>query len=71
MDSYSSINTLLQRGLIDEVGRLEIPGRPLSYKTTTVFLRSFNLKSINDLPDIKQQSLENLNYEVDDDEYNN
>ena len=53
VDSSSSVKTLLERNLIEEAGRLEIPGRPLSYKTTDVFLRSFSLSSLSRLPKVK------------------
>ncbi|MBQ8603842.1 MAG: SMC-Scp complex subunit ScpB [Oscillospiraceae bacterium] len=53
VDSSSSVKTLLERNLIEEAGRLEIPGRPLSYKTTDVFLRSFSLTSLSQLPKVK------------------
>ncbi|MBR5521744.1 MAG: SMC-Scp complex subunit ScpB [Oscillospiraceae bacterium] len=53
VDSSSSVKTLLERNLIEEAGRLEIPGRPLSYRTTDVFLRSFSLSSLAQLPKVK------------------
>jgi len=53
VDSSSSVKILLERNLIEEAGRLEIPGRPLSYKTTDVFLRSFSLSSLSRLPKVK------------------
>ena len=55
VDSTSSVKTLLERGLVEEAGRLDIPGRPLSYKTTDVFLRSFSLKSLSELPKVKAE----------------
>ena len=58
VDSTSSVQTLLARNLIEEAGRLEIPGRPLSYKTTATFLRSFSLNSLADLPKIKVEKEE-------------
>ena len=58
VDSTSSVQTLLARNLIEEAGRLEIPGRPLSYKTTATFLRSFSLTSLADLPKIKAEKEE-------------
>ncbi|MBR4036172.1 MAG: SMC-Scp complex subunit ScpB, partial [Oscillospiraceae bacterium] len=58
VDSTSSVKTLLDRGLVEEAGRLEIPGRPLSYKTTAHFLRSFSLNSLADLPKIKAEKTE-------------
>ena len=68
VDSTSSVKTLIEKGLVEEAGRLEIPGRPLSYKTTPVFLRSFSLDSIQDLPKIKSEKTENdISEEYDDD----
>ena len=58
VDSTSSVQTLLARNLIEEAGRLEIPGRPISYKTTATFLRSFSLNSLADLPIIKAEKFE-------------
>lgn len=55
VDSNSSVQNLLHKGLIEEAGRLEIPGRPISYRTTAVFLRSFSLESLADLPKIKSE----------------
>jgi len=50
VDSNSVVNTLAERGLIEEAGRLELPGRPVTYRTTAVFLRSFGLSEIDGLP---------------------
>ena len=50
VDCSSLINNLLNKELIEEAGRLEIPGRPVLYKTTLNFLKCFGLDSINDLP---------------------
>lgn len=50
VDSAGSVYRLLERGLIEEVGRLEAPGRPILYGTTLEFLRVFGLKSLDDLP---------------------
>lgn len=50
VDSTYSINKLSERGLIDEAGRLDAPGRPILYITTEEFLRCFGLKSLEDLP---------------------
>ena len=57
VDSSSSLRTLINRGLVEEAGRLDIPGKPLSYKTTGVFLRSFSLTSIYDLPRVKPDEI--------------
>ena len=55
VDSASSVQTLITRGLIEEAGRLEIPGRPVCYRTTPVFLRSFSIESLSDLPKVKAE----------------
>lgn len=44
------IATLLERGLIEQVGRAEVPGRPMTYGTTPVFLEYFGLRGLEDLP---------------------
>jgi segregation and condensation protein B len=44
------MQTLLERGLVEQVGRAEIPGRPMQYATTSLFLEYFGLKSLGDLP---------------------
>lgn len=50
IDSSSVVNNLVEKGLIEEAGRLDIPGKPIVYCTTPVFLRSFGLASTDDLP---------------------
>ncbi len=50
VDSSSVVNTLVERELLEEDGRLDIPGRPVAYKTTEIFLRCFELTSLGDLP---------------------
>ncbi len=49
-DSSYAMNNLIDRGLIESKGRLDAPGRPMLYGTTSDFLRSFGLKSIDSLP---------------------
>ncbi len=44
------MQTLLERGLIEQVGRAEVVGRPMTYGTTAVFLEYFGLRSLEDLP---------------------
>lgn len=53
----SSINSLLERGLIQEVGRKNAPGRPILYATTEEFLIRFGLNSLDDLPALPEKSL--------------
>ena len=50
VDSSSVVTTLVEKGLLEEAGRLELPGRPIAYRTTALFLRTFGLSSLEDLP---------------------
>ena len=52
VDSSGTVSSLAEKGLITECGRLEVPGRPIQYRTTPVFLRSFGLSSLDELPDL-------------------
>lgn len=52
VDCSGSVANLIQKGLIEEKGRLDLPGRPLVYGTTDRFLRCFSLNSLDDLPDL-------------------
>lgn len=54
VDSSYSVGTLLNKKLIEEAGRLNVPGRPILYRTTDVFLRTFGLESLDDLPEIEK-----------------
>lgn len=51
-DSSYSVAALLNKKLIEEAGRLNVPGRPIQYKTTPDFLRTFGLCSLEELPPI-------------------
>ena len=53
------VQGLVQKSLIEEKGRLELPGRPLLYGTTADFLRSFGLNSLEGLPPLPQKEEEN------------
>lgn len=55
VDCSAVISTLCQRVLIEEKGRLDLPGRPLVYGTTPDFLRCFCLSSLDDLPPIPEK----------------
>ena len=55
VDSSSSVTGLLEKGLIEEAGRLDLPGRPVSFRTTDTFLRTFGLSSLADLPPVRQE----------------
>ena len=50
--SESALQRLLERDLIKDVGRLEVPGRPILYGTTDEFLRQFGLQSLKELPSL-------------------
>ncbi len=52
VDSSYTVSVLTERGLIEPCGRLDVPGRPMQFKTTDTFLRSFGLKSLEELPSI-------------------
>ena len=52
VDSSYTIGLLLERDLIEECGRLAVPGRPIQYRTTQTFLRSFGLSSLEELPEL-------------------
>ena len=58
VDCSGSIANLVQKGLIEEKGRLDLPGRPLVYGTTDRFLRCFSLNSLDDLPDLPKSEEE-------------
>lgn len=52
VDSSYTVGLLLDRHLIEECGRLQVPGRPRLYRTTQAFLRAFHLESLEDLPQL-------------------
>lgn len=53
VDSSYSVTALLTKKLIEECGRLNVPGRPILYRTTPDFLRTFGLNSLDELPEIE------------------
>ena len=57
VDSSYSVGALLNKKLIEEAGRLNVPGRPIQYRTTPNFLRTFGLSSLEELPPIDKVSL--------------
>lgn len=57
VDSSYSIGALLNKKLIEDAGRLNVPGRPILYKTTANFLRTFAINSLEDLPPIDKVEL--------------
>ncbi len=54
VDSSYSIGALMNKKLIEEAGRLNVPGRPIQYKTTPDFLRTFGISSLDELPQIEK-----------------
>ena len=57
VDSAYSVSALLTKKLICEAGRLNVPGRPILYRTTPDFLRVFGLQSLDELPEIDKTQL--------------
>ncbi len=58
VDCSGVITTLLEKGLIEERGRLELPGKPLLYGTTKNFLRCFSLSDLSELPPLPKSGNE-------------
>lgn len=54
VDSSYSLSALMNKKLIEEAGRLNVPGRPIQYRTTPDFLRTFGLSSLEELPQIEK-----------------
>ena len=55
VDSSQTVLNLVEKGLVEEAGRLDIPGRPISYRTTQGFLRNFGMKSLEELPPLPDE----------------
>lgn len=58
VDSSYTMGLLLDRKLIEECGRLQVPGRPRLYRTTKQFLRAFHLTNLEDLPELPDFGVE-------------
>ena len=56
VDSSYSVSMLTERGLIEECGRLEAPGRPAVFRTTDVFLRTMGVSKLSELPVLPEVS---------------
>lgn len=54
VDSSATVAGLLEKGLIEEAGRLDVPGRPVLFRTTDVFLRTFGIQSLRELPSLPE-----------------
>ena len=56
VDSSYTVSVLCERGLIEECGRLEVPGRPAVFRTTDVFLRTMGVSCLEELPQLPELS---------------
>ena len=67
LPDYQCVYKLLEYGLIEESGKIDLPGKPMSYKTTGDFLRMFGYNSLEDLPELPRYKLdENKQIVIDD-----
>ncbi|NLK08145.1 MAG: SMC-Scp complex subunit ScpB [Firmicutes bacterium] len=57
VNADSAVNTLLERGLIEELGRADGPGRPILFGTTEIFLKHFGLAALSDLPRLPDRQI--------------
>ena len=57
VNSDASIYKLLEYGLIEEAGKLDLPGKPMSYKTTNEFLKMFGYSSLKELPELTKYKM--------------
>lgn len=64
VDSSSPVQSLVNKNLIAEAGRLDLPGKPVSFKTTDNFLRCFGLTSTAALPPVHSEELEYDTYAI-------
>ena len=64
MNSDHAVSRLVEYGLIEEVGRLNAPGRPILFGTTEAFLRHFGIGSLSDLPEFGPEQVEEFKQEV-------
>ena len=62
--SDHAVNKLVEYGLIEEVGRLDAPGRPILFGTTEEFLRSFGVSSVEELPKASPEQMEDFKEEA-------
>jgi len=58
VDSSGVVANLQEKGLLEEAGRLDLPGRPIAYRVTDNFMRCFGMKSLEDLPPLPRQEQE-------------
>lgn len=65
VDCSGVISTLIMRGLLEEKGRLDFPGRPITYGTTPDFLRCFCISSLSELPELPRKEYSDDEEEID------
>ncbi len=70
VDSSYIMNSLTEKDLLEEAGRLDVPGKPISYKTTNTFLRCFRLGSIEELPPLPKMNEQVSFNDIEDEEVN-
>ena len=58
VDSSYTVGLLLERELIEEAGRLQVPGRPVLFRTTKNFLRTFGMSTLEELPELPESTQE-------------
>ena len=68
VDSSGIVASLTEKGLLEEAGRLDLPGRPIAYRTTAHFLRTFGLSSLGELPVPDNAGDEDMDIDVDSDQ---
>lgn len=66
VDSSGTVASLVDKGLIEECGRLDVPGRPVLFRTTDVFLRTFSIVSLEQLPSLPELTGEAEQLRLDD-----
>ena len=64
--SDHAVNKLVEYGLIEEVGRMDAPGRPILFGTTEEFLRRFSVQSLDELPTVNPEQMEHFKEEAED-----
>ena len=63
VNSDHAVNRLVEKGLVCETGKKDVPGKPILFGTTTEFLRYFGFKGMDDLPELEESETEPLQEE--------